>query len=210
MATCCEEIDYVSQPPTDHSYYQRWIGDRLRANSDFSARKDNAFSPILSPSEPSTKASEAGSDAQWYTSQPFERLARVLEDQGADRSADAVRFAGKDLERQYSSSWLRRIWLTILWIFVGYGYSIWRAYIWWISLLAAGVAILWFWKQPEGADGLGKVVYSFDMLVPVFKLDEKSKDVRLHGFPRVYFLVHKILGWGLAAFIAASASGLLK
>jgi hypothetical protein len=72
-------------------------------------------------------------------------------------SADAVRFASKDLERQSSSSWLRRIWLTILWAFVGYGYNIWLAFIWSIVLLAAGVAVLWLWKQPESADWLGKI-----------------------------------------------------
>jgi hypothetical protein len=60
--------------------------------------------------------------------------------------------------------------------------------------------------------GLGRddTATSFDMLIPVVTLRKADEDLRLEGWARYYFYVHRIIGFALASFLVAALSGLTK
>ena len=60
-------------------------------------------------------------------------------------------------------------------------------------------------KEKIGATGL---CYSFDMLIPIVKLDERNGKVELTGPAKYYFYIHKLVGWMLGSFLLAAVAGL--
>jgi hypothetical protein len=55
------------------------------------------------------------------------------------------------------------------------------------------------------------LAYSLDMLLPIIELHKPHyHKIVLDGWVRVYFYVHKILGYVLALFLIAGLSGLTK
>jgi hypothetical protein len=149
-----------------------------------------------------------------YSAQPYGQLASVLQNQGNNETASEVRYAGKDRERRESDSLsFQRIWLTILWGSIGYGYYLGRALIPVVLFIISGTICLRLSKQSWGK-GLhswpDKIVYSFDMLLPIITLREKHRQIDLKGWPAYYFYLHKIMGYVLASFLIAGIAGLTK
>ena len=147
-----------------------------------------------------------------YAAQPYNHLASVIQSQGNNEIATAVRYAGRDRER-HESSWSQRAGLIVLWGSIGYGYYLWRASIWVAVLVIAGTMLLQ--RSDQGwrnglRSWLDKAAFSFDMLLPIIKLREKHYQIDLQGGLRYYFYFHKIMGYVLASFLIAGLSGLTK
>jgi hypothetical protein len=121
-----------------------------------------------------------------------------------------------------SSIW-RFVWLTALSRTIGYGYYLWRSLYFAAFFVLLGAAVIWLWDRPwwrwDREWWLWRrswrlpafpVAYSFDMLLPIVKLDERHYTIDLPRCPRWYFYVHKIAGYVLASFLIAGLAGLAK
>ena len=92
----------------------------------------------------------------------------------------------------------------------GYGYRHFRSLIWVLGITLMGAVILG--TMPAGRDFtlIGRLAYSFDLLLPIIDLDARHSLERIDGWPRYYFYVHELLGYVLAAFVAAGLTGITK
>jgi hypothetical protein len=144
-----------------------------------------------------------------FSPQPYEQLALVVQNQGYADQARAIRYAGKERERNEAHG-LQHAWLTTLNLAIGYGHYIERAIIWTVVLVMLGAIVLRISGEgPKHGLPIG-LSYSFDMLLPVIKLRDAHYEIDLVGWPRYYFYVHKIAGFVLASFLVAGISGLTK
>ena len=161
----------------------------------------------------------AGRSAEWfeqwlgrqevYSSQPYEQLAHVLQNNGDVGKATEILYAGKERERRASSG-ARYVWMTTLKLVVGYGYHIERALYWALGFVFVGWLVLLATKQTRKYDVPIGITYSFDMLLPLLALRKKHYDIDLDDLPRCYFYVHKVVGYILASFLVVGLSGLTK
>lgn len=146
---------------------------------------------------------------QQYAAAPYEQLASVLRSQGRPKEASEILYTSRERERS-RAPFLRYIWLTAMSWLIGYGHHIDRALIWVAGFLIAGLAALRISGEgPRNGMPYG-IAYSFDMLLPIIQLRKKHYDIDLHGWPRYYFYVHRIMGYVLASFLIAGISGLSK
>ena len=109
------------------------------------------------------------------------------------------------------------VWLNAVLIFIGYGYHIDWALYWALGLVIIGVFVLWISRQYRNKDLNHKdlkycgLAYSIDMLLPIIHLRKYHyDDIELEGWVRVYFYIHKILGYALALFIIIGLTGIVK
>ncbi len=109
------------------------------------------------------------------------------------------------------------VWLNAVLIFIGYGYHIDWALYWALGLVIIGVFVLWVSNQYRGKDSNENdlkycgLAYSIDMLLPIIHLRKYHYDkIELEGGVRVYFYIHKILGYALALLIITGLTGIVK
>ena len=76
-----------------------------------------------------------------YTPQPYQQMAGALKNAGYRDKADEVIYAGRCREWK-QVGWRRRLWLFLLWVFIGFGYKTHRALIWIFGLATTGTFIL--------------------------------------------------------------------
>jgi hypothetical protein len=141
--------------------------------------------------------------------QPYEQLASVYQAQGNADGAKAIRFAGKDHDRKTANGW-RSVLLHAHYALIGYGYIPSFSLVWALVFTAIGVLVLTASRQGRVNDMRWRIIYSFDMLLPLVRLRESNYAVDLEGRPAYYFYFHKILGFALAGFIGATLAGLTK
>ena len=146
---------------------------------------------------------------QAYAPQPYEELAGVLQSNGFIEDATAIRYAGKERERQTASG-LNWVWLFLLNYSIGFGYHLEYAFAWALGFVLLGWAVLYATGQRTKHGMTLGLTYSFDMLLPLVQLNKKHDDIDLDPWPQRYFYVHKIVGVLLASFIAAGITGLTK
>ena len=147
---------------------------------------------------------------QDYAPGPYQQLASALRDIGRVSDADDILYTARDLERKAAPFW-QKTWLTVVNLFIGYGFRVERSLYWSCGFLIMGILVMWI--SGEGArNGISKygVAYSFDMLLPIIQLRKKHYDIDLNGWPRCYFYVHKVMGYVLASFLITGLSGLAK
>jgi len=143
----------------------------------------------------------------------FATVAEIFRVHGHEDYANQIAFRSKviETEQAFSSgdfgSWA---WLSMMYYLIGYGYYPWFSVFWVAGLTIIGAIIFSSTHECKNSDmsGLG---YSFDMLLPVIKLREKhyGTDIEERA-QRYYFYFHKIMGWVIGGFLAASLSGLTK
>ena len=162
-----------------------------------------------------------------YSPQPYQQLAAVLRSEGRPETADDILYAGREKEREHSSG-LHWLWLSTLWLVIGYGFHVWRAVIWAVILLLLGTFVHWtttearkkgLWRSflytfkmtPDGwrYGFRSSIMYSFEMLLPLVRLRGQTREYRA-SWQHVYFHLHNLIGLALAAFLAAGLSGLTK
>src|SRR5713101_8360348 len=133
-------------------------------------------------------------------------LASVLRKARYEDKANNILYAGRERERQEETSRLRRAWLFLQEIVIGYGYRISLAFFWVIGFVLFGA---WVFRRTDEAQREGMprgYAYSFDMLLPLVKLRERHYDIDLAGWPRYYFYFHKLVGYMLTSFLIAGLS----
>ncbi|MGA2223470.1 MAG: hypothetical protein ABSH41_03390 [Syntrophobacteraceae bacterium] len=176
------------------------------------------------------KGSEMASrDSKWFTDwlgkdrtyspQPYYQLAEVLRTMGHPEKAKDILYAGK--ERELSEAikrWevLKWLGLSLLSYTIGYGYHYTYIVPWVIGLILLG-ACVYKSTSPGKASSYTKPIkwgeslaFSFDMLLPIVRLDQRHYDTSLSNGQRYYFYVHKLVGYVLGLFIIAGLSGITK
>jgi hypothetical protein len=161
----------------------------------------------------------SGRDVKWfkewlakqrnYSPQPYEQLASVLVKAGHKDKADDILYAGRERERN-QAGWLNWFWLTLLKIFIGYGYRVQYSIIWILFFISIGSLVLQFSGQGLKNHMPYGIAYSVDTLLPIIELRDLHDKIDLVGWARYYFYIHKIMGYILASFIIAGLSGLTK
>jgi hypothetical protein len=144
-----------------------------------------------------------------YAQQPYEELARVLQNRGQLDDVATVRYLSKEKERENASG-IAGVGRWVLKVTIGYGYYTERAVAVALVVVLLGAAMLYVSGQGRAYHMPYGFAYSFDMLLPVIKLREKHYTFDLKGWPRYYFYAHKIAGFILASFLIAGLSGLTK
>ncbi len=142
-----------------------------------------------------------------YSPQPYEQLAAVLRTQGWPHAADSILYASKDRERQEASTWSHAAWLFVLKIVIGYGYQVWLSLIWIAGLLGLGAVVQSTRPAAHNHNWHQLLHYSFEMLLPVIRLRGQTREFAA-GWQDYYFHFHSLMGFVLAAFLAAGLSGL--
>jgi hypothetical protein len=146
---------------------------------------------------------------QQISLQPYEKLASGLRAYGLSDTANEILVAERQLERA-EAPWDRKVWMTALWLFIGYGYHPFRVLWWVLGLVVAGAVILRVSGQGKDNNMPYGITFSVDMLLPIIRLRENNYKIELKGFARYYFYVHKIMGYIIVAFLGAGLSGLAK
>ena len=154
----------------------------------------------------------------WYTPQPYEQVASVLQKAGYQSKATAILYESKQRERaelwhrKGALWWVQWGWVTLQWLFIGYGYYTFVAMGWVVFFWFLGVFALWISGQARAHDmQYGGMAYSLDMLLPGIHLrKEHYERVDLQGKARVYFYIHRLLGYLLVFFVVAGLTGLTK
>jgi hypothetical protein len=139
-------------------------------------------------------------------------LAKVLRETGHKNKANEILFASKQEERKKAKGW-RKLGMWILEATIGYGYSPWLSIIWAIAFTFFGALVLCMFGQETANDIPDAFTYSFDMLLPVIRLEEAnySSSIKLYGIAKYYYIyIHKLVGWVLATIFIAGLSGITK
>jgi uncharacterized protein YjbI with pentapeptide repeats len=144
-----------------------------------------------------------------YAQQPYEQLARVLQNRGQLDDVIKIRYASKEKERNKVTGLTAAGQWILKWV-IGYGYYVERALVAVVFVVLLGAAVLRISGRGPAHGMPYGLAYSFDMLLPVVKLREEHYKYDLNGWPRYYFYVHKVAGYVLASFLIAGLSGLTK
>ncbi len=153
-----------------------------------------------------------------YTPQPYVQFANVLRDMGYKSLATEVIIAKMDKKREHevgnTLTWLK---LSALKFIINYGYGYSYSLVWVLILVASGFFFIRLEQSRKGAkdeqldDMLEQVFYSINMLLPIIQLNKRHENIE-HDISvvRIYFYVHKIMGYVLAMIIVAGLSGMIK
>ena len=144
-----------------------------------------------------------------YSPRPYEQLGKVLREAGYKNKANDILFEGKMRELRESNG-LTWMGLFLQLIFVGFGYSYRYTFCWVFALFFIGIFVLWSTEQGLANNMPYGFSYSFDMLLPIIKLNESHYIIKLTGFAKYYFYFHIISGYVLASFLIAGLSGITK
>ena len=144
-----------------------------------------------------------------YSPQPYEHLASILRKTGHKEKANAVLYAAREDERREATGldWLS---LTLLKVFIGYGYRIYYSLYWSLGFIVLGVLALRVSGQGPAHGMPYGIAYSLDILLPIIRLRERHYEIDLIGWARYYFYLHKLMGYVLASFLIAGLSGLTQ
>jgi len=154
-----------------------------------------------------------------YSPQPYKQLASVLAKEGHKGKARDILYYGKKHE-QSEAKGIDKLFLSLSYIFIGYGYRVYIAGIWALGFIILGMSILYFYNSGpkmrttpgfwnKTYNHIDKFFYSLDMLLPIIKLNEGHKDILLPDGVRYYFYVHHMMGYVLGFFLIAGLSGLV-
>ncbi len=153
-----------------------------------------------------------------YSPQLYQNLAGVLHTMGHPDKANTILYEGKEHERrEMKARGHRAKWcgLSLLkWtIGYGYGYRYFFSLVWLAVFIALGAWVV-STTTPGNTWGTIKTLgFSFDMLIPLVKLDESHFRVfsqEMTGWQYYYFFLHKLVGYVLASFVLAGLSGITK
>jgi hypothetical protein len=175
-----------------------------------------------------------------YSPQPYEQLANVLRKTGEPSMAAYVLYKGRERARSEARvewrlpgnqtlllpGW-RFIGMTLLKWTTGYGLGLryFRCLVWIAILTGIGIFVLqndatvldartgFSGVLQDGATVhprfLDSFIYSFQKLIPLVEF-EKFDQVQLGHWAKIYFFVHRTLGYVLALFLGAGLTGLTQ
>lgn len=172
-----------------------------------------------------------------YTPQPYEQLASILQKAGYKEKASDILYESKERERKEIAKGWYKLWLFFLNWLIGYGLGLRLLYLplFWVMIFTViGMFCInkhkkekerfihkkknvlkekeryKLWYSCWNSWYLWCFFYSFDILLPLFKLDKQHNNIELEGCQRYYFYFHKIFGFTLTSFIIAGITGLTR
>jgi len=164
-----------------------------------------------------------------FSASSYDQAREVFMKSGMEKEAKEIGIEKRHQERK--DAWNRGDYfnwflMTLLWVFIDYGYNTWYAGLWIIGFIVFGGIVFNTTKTSRYREIIGDrnsgfkevtkfqfdrfgVGYSFDMLLPLVKLREKHYQVDIkEPLQRYYFYFHKIMGYVLGSVFVAGISGL--
>ncbi|MFA8324380.1 pentapeptide repeat-containing protein [Burkholderia ubonensis] len=150
-----------------------------------------------------------------FSKDAYRHLAEILGKQSEPETADSIRFAARERDRENARRWTPR-WFALTTLKWTIGYGIGFRYLYslpWVVLLSLlGFAV--FWKTAAlPLSNPGSVwLFSLDQLLPVVKIYANSDDLakKCHGLAMAYLAIHRSMGFILSSFVVAGLSGLTQ
>ncbi len=215
---------WPNQLVLDGFTYNRLGGLEGDGVSDLSKRDVGWFKEWLAKQQP-------------YSPQPYEQLASVFRKAGQTKKALEILYESKERERTEVASRLDWFWLTLLKIFIGYGYrTIFCVTLWVLVFTGIGTIMLKISKDNPFNSIRGNtsaiipqrlynyfprslasyvenyfplISYSFDRFLPIIRLRESHyTKTELQGWLAYYFYFHQLMGFVLLSLLLASITGL--
>ena len=151
-------------------------------------------------------------------------LASALKAVGSDDKAKLLLFHRALVKWSKQSVGLRWIGGAFLLVFIGFGYKMHYALLWFLAFFALGTVValrqrLMCERQgnkhacPSFGEVIRTSVFSFDLLLPVIELDKRHYDESFRNLTvgaLYYFYFHHFMGYVLAILLAAGVGGLVK
>jgi hypothetical protein len=203
----------------DGFVYNRFGGLAAEADDNLGNRRSPWFVDWLRKDEP-------------HTPQPYRQCAKVMDEMGHPEIADDVLYASRERDRDEmlrNRDFLPALGLWFLKATIGYGHGAaryFRTLYWALGLTVTGVLMLTgtqdytllnggvVWSEASFGQQLLTLAqaasYSLDKLLPVIDLPAHHVDVVLSEVSRLYFQLHKLMGYILALFLLAGITGLTK
>ena len=145
-----------------------------------------------------------------YSPEPYKQLASVLKNEGSIGDSKEILYASMERLRRENNGW---IWLKLTFdnAFIGYNYRPYRLVIWALFFTTIGSLLLKFFGEGP-ANNMLYVPFSFDMILPIIKLDNSHYEINLIdlGWVGYYFYGHKFLGYLLGSILIGLVSGVTK
>ncbi|MBN1987274.1 MAG: hypothetical protein JW761_13270, partial [Prolixibacteraceae bacterium] len=158
-----------------------------------------------------------------FSPQPYEYLAKVLNEGGFPSKANSILHAGRKRSRriawqknaQKKREYLRWFGLTLLQATIGYGLGTryFRVLIWLLAFSFLGFWVLLFSTHNPNPD-LFKIAWaSVDVTLPIVSLNNEYEDFIFVGSSnavKTWFYIQKMIGYVLGGFIVAGLAGLTQ
>ncbi|MDR5746434.1 hypothetical protein QCE73_25000 [Caballeronia sp. LZ029] len=199
------EIDF------QNTQYQSFVFSERQLGGASKAERSGLQIPELGAEEFFIEFASRFPDPQ--NPEPYFRLQTYLASIGQSGAARQLGIAAKEGQRKHACASGKVSQCLFLWIMrvtIGYGYSLWLAGVWSCAFVIIGAVV--FRNTPEAKQrnmpyGLA---YSFDTFIPLIKLRDMHYDIDIKSAARYYFYFHKLAGWILGTFLVAAVSGLTK
>jgi uncharacterized protein YjbI with pentapeptide repeats len=152
-----------------------------------------------------------------YSMDIYTRLAGFYRRDGYPRQANQFYIAQKRRERTEVLHGANRAWSLFLDVFVGYGRSPERAFLWSLVIVLFGTVVF----RPKhmeprnpglSVDAFSPFWYSLDLFLPLVKLQDADfwKPREHSRLPRFWSRFHTMLGWALIPIAVAAWTGMLE
>ena len=156
--------------------------------------------------------------AEEYSPQPYQMLAKLFREAGYPTKANAILFAARCRERNRPEGFFQGIWLWLLWASIGFGigrYFLRHVAFWLIVWTGYGTYRFSQVEVEEIAKKslCWKAAASLDRLIPfVEMIPQLSQTLTKHltETQQLYFAIHSLFGWVLAALVVAGLAGLTQ
>ncbi len=175
-------------------------------------------------SEQGTPTTMAGRSVEWmqiwlnkqaeFSPKSYTYLASRLRQYGFDDKADRLMIAMNHGRLENATEWWSQAWLWLSGVTIGYGYRNERP-LQLILVLAVIGALVGHGRlrfpgaaPPVVQEFVRSWWYSVDRLIPLLELDVKHNAVPLNGWIRLYFFLHRILGFVLLSYYIGGITGL--
>ena len=155
-----------------------------------------------------------------YLPQIYDQLIGVYRRWGHDDEARKVGIA-KQRQRRKRLNPAGKVWNTLLDWSVGYGYAIWKAWIWLAIFLVIGSLLFaaahegQFGRLADAKSGAAQppfqpILYTLDLLLPIIGLRLRDAEIAQDLSTQILIVLFTGVGWFLAAAVALGLSGVLK
>ena len=147
-----------------------------------------------------------------FSPQPYRQLAKVLDQTGYDPIADEIHYALQDRVRTHENTpFFTKALLTMSWLFLGYGYEIWRALVWFLGLVVLGICVISIAENGRRKSLIDWLFFSLESAVPLIDLTPSHQKFlrKLPKWVNRYFLFHKIFGLIIVSVLIAGMAGLV-
>lgn len=147
-----------------------------------------------------------------FSSHSYLHLASVLRSMGYSDKADKVLYREREVTRNSAfreKNYGKWIWYTLLKYGVGYGLGsrTLQIFYWFAGFLIVGWMFL-FCSTRSASRSIDKLAwngfwYSFDLLVPFVRLDDRHYAIEHSGITRSYFYIHQMAGYVILTLLVS-------